>query len=672
MPDVLVDSAPGYEHSAPTRSDTLRLVRFVAPDFEAARPIVLAELTSDVRHIADGGSPQFAPGDRERGNITLDSPYAGEIATLDRHKNARFTVTLRTMAADPVADMDALVAQLITAPARSAIEWRRDGTSLPSYYPLRFDAEWSPTYRLRERRQRAGMTVALNIEVAPYVHRGSMDIAEDFATLDDWTYDQGAGTLSAVGGQLAPSSTAAKRLWHSTRGYRYGDAQATLALQVGATTSTIAEVVLSRQDATTALLLGVNAGTLRISRRVAGTTTVLATTAAILTASTAYWVRGRREGDVLIAELFTAAPSPMAAPAVTVTHTLSGGDIAAFADEGDIGLHWAPGATGERINAFTVQAYAYRNRTLPQMIALGTVPGDLPALCDLTVTPSGGSAAPIAGLFGWARTPTTPAYGVPPFGILEGEAMTITDTFSVIAESSEPGPARGGNYANTATTSAIWWGVDADTLEPDNDGSLTVEVFARIAYNHTHAGSWVLFADPRDGTSYGARRYGDRGTAGILPRARLVSGGAPFYSWRMVRLGRIRLTGQQRLGVSVTLNGGSTGVGIDYLVLVPARSFVASPMGVAVDSGYPKLAPSTAETVRTLQADGTATINAPGQTPMAEHGMGRRIELPPGDVSLVAKLSSLAVDRAEVDTASEQLGHAASVQARVLPRYAFA
>lgn len=60
------------------------------------------------------------------------------------------------------------------------------------------------------------------------------------------------------------------------------------------------------------------------------------------------------------------------------------------------------------------------------------------------------------------------------------------------------------------------------------------------------------------------------------------------------------------------------------------------------------------------------------QSPLREHGLGRRIELPVGDVDLVAKLSSLVVDRPEADGAVEQLTHAATVRASLLPRFAYA
>lgn len=173
-------------------SDRLALVQFAAPHYEAARPTVLRVLTDGVARIAPDGGPQLTPAERDRGNIRLDAPWAGEIATLDRHGNARLTFTLRVMATDPIAEVDGIVAAILTAPSRSAIEWRRDGTSRPTYYPLRGDADWTPEYSMRGRQQGAGMTVRVGCEVAPYSHHGSMDIFDGFDTntLSDWAQDQ--------------------------------------------------------------------------------------------------------------------------------------------------------------------------------------------------------------------------------------------------------------------------------------------------------------------------------------------------------------------------------------------------------------------------------------------------------------------------------------------------
>lgn len=646
-------------------SDTLRLVRFVAPYYEAMRPIALLDLTSTVRKIADGGSPQLVPGEHETGNIRLDSPYAGEIQTLDRHANSRLTVTLRTLATDPIADADAIVAAILAAPARCAIEWRRDGTGSPTYFPVRGDAQWTPTYEMRGRQQGAGLLVALSIEVAPYVHRGSMDLVDlfDVDSLTDYTVDMGTG-LTVASGALSPGTTAEKRLTYSARGHVFADAQATAAI---ATSTPLTGLVfgprLKTLDTSNWLEARLTASTLSIWKYDGGTATQLDAGVAFVPAvSTTYWVRLRVEGLIVTAAVFSAAPSPMSTPAATTTHTLAGANATKYGTgiKGSAGLRWIPSVTTQSVTEFSVEPYTYRNLTLPQVIQLGgSIPGDLPALCDLEVTPSGGSAAPIAGQFGWSPRPASTVYGVAPFGIIEAETGTLISGFAATGA----GAYRGNNAILTTTTGVANWYIDAGTIEPDEDGSLSVEVYGRVAFG-TQALFWIqLYADPRAGSSYGARRYSDRGEAGLVAPV-----GSGVFAWR--RLGRIRLNGPQVLGIYSYPNT----FYVDYLALFLSRSFVSSPGGMALTAYYPRFAPSTSETTRTLLADGGSTINHPAlsSAPMAEHGLGRRIEMGPGETDLLAKLCSVVPDRPETDATVEQLSHSATVHVRVLPRYVLA
>lgn len=855
-------------------SDSLKLVRFVAPHFEGARPVVLAQLTTDVRKIAEGGSPQLAPGERELGNVILDVPYAGEVPTLDRHHNSRLSFVLRTFAADPVADADAVVAAILAAPSRSAIEWRRDGVGFPTYYPLRGDADWGAPYSMRERQQGAGQLVQFGCEAAPFVHRGAMDVFDDFSVpsdavalatnlvtnpsfevntagwspsvgtlasevtsrakagvragrvrgtitsdvvslysdympiaageplsartafavvsgvggdcwlrvewwsataevgdanstrvsapadgsdhsftitnavapagttrfrfrailvtsgtqtydafwdaflavksatlpayfdgdtdkaawtgtphastsvlydrspLEDYTFDAGTGTLGAGGGQLVPTSTAEKRLWHSARGYRYEDVQATMKIVTGAAGNPSAGVglLLRRISADNLLLAQVRpgAGAIDLYKRDGGAWTELGTTPiAALAAGTAYWVRGRVEGNLFVVEWFTAAPAPMAAPAATLAHTLAGANATKFGAgvSGDVGIRLDSMPLDWRIDDFTVEPFTYRNRTLPDRIALGgPIPGDLPALTDLEITPSGGAAAPIHALIGWAPRPRPAAAGtVAPLGVIEAESATALSIWTVVADAA----ARGGSklsvdLVNTQSGPAeASFPIDPSTLEPDpGTDTVSLEVFARVQRAPTLlAPRLVLLARGGDVAAYGSDRYTEHGAGGValpVPAA---------TDWRTVRLGRIRLwagagSGTARLTTRGTWTTGSTGLfALDYLLAVPSRAFVASPSG-AIDSSYPSFVRTTDEITRILNADGGGAIRYPATAlPRGEAGLGRRIELPTGNVDLVAKLANLPVDHPTAGSAGEQLAHTATVRARVLPRY---
>lgn len=481
--------------------------------------------------------------------------------------------------------------------------------------------------------------------------------------------------IGVSGGYLVPTSGALKRIYHVDRGYRYSDVAVTVRHRMNTTapgTDYQAGVIARRLDSANQIVAYVTNGgaapQLVVAKRDGDVMTTASVTITALVANTDYWLRLICDGNTLRGEHWIVEPTPMGTPATVLTTTLTGADATKFGTgiEGEAGIWWQPGASfaNARIDSFQVEPYTYRDRTLPQSIALGgRIPGNLPALTDLHITPSGGAAAPVFGLAGWTQRPTSATLGVAPFGIIEGEAVNGTPTMLVGADAN----ARGGSRLETTTapptTATAWWAVDARAIAEEDR---IVEVFARVRYEG--APTWVLWADPRDGPDYGASRYGDRGTAGLVP----ASVTAGFPSWRMLRLGRIRLSGPQRLGIDVTWQSGIAA--IDYLILVPARAFASSPIGAYLNASYPRFARSTNQTLRTLLSDGHSLVAPPDQaaSPLREHGFGRRIELPPGNANLVAKLSSLVIDRPEVDGTTEQLAHSATVRASVLPRFAYA
>lgn len=482
--------------------------------------------------------------------------------------------------------------------------------------------------------------------------------------------------LGVSGGYLTATSAALKRIYHTARGYEHSDVAVTVRHRVNTTapgTDYQAGVIARRIDSANQIVAYVTNGgatpQLVVAKRDGDVMTTASITITALAANTDYWLRLICDGNDLRGEHWTVEPTPMGAPTTVLTTTLAGADATKFGAgiEGEAGIWWQPGAgfANARIDSFRVEPYTYRNRSLPQSIALGgRIPGDLPALTDLHVTPSGGGSVPVFGLVGWTPRPAAPGYGVAPFGVIEAETAANLTGMVVGADAGSRGGQRLESTAAAPATAIAWWAVDARALSEDDR---LVEVFARVEYVGT-APTWLLWADPRDSITYGARRYGDRGSSGLVPAN--VTAGSP--SWRMLRLGRIRLGGQQRLGVNVTYSSGTPK--IDYLAIVPARAFAASPMGVALDDAYPRFVRSTQDTIRTLLSDGHATIAPPAQaaTPLRDHGLGRRIELPTGYVDLVAKLSSLVIDRTEVDVLSEQLAHSATVRASILPRFAFA
>lgn len=522
---------------------------------------------------------------------------------------------------------------------------------------------------------------------APYLVGDSMTVWDDFSTntITDYTFDTGGGTLSVSGGQLVPSSTATKRFYHSARGYDYGDVQATWKFTTGASVTAPWDmfVMLKRKDANNYLVIGAGPGALDLYVVTAGSGVNKATTAATISANTSYWVRGRIDGNVVFVELFTSEPTPMATPSATVSHTLAGADANNFGSAvvGKVGLSVTPKGTDWRYDNFVVEPYTYRNQTLPaKLILSGSIPGDAPALADVTITPSGGSAAPVFAMVGWTQRPGT-GLAQAPFGVIEAESGGDLSGWVSAAD----GGSRGGNRLidTTATDGETYlatWTVDPNIMVPDEytQGDLHVEVWARVFMDNTLvAPKLTLFARSSRGTNFGSDRYsfeyGSNGKLLTLP--------STGNCWRFHRLGTIAMAVDRaraqtwKIGVAGDVASGSSGdFGLDYLVVCPVRQRACSPTDEPNDSYYPDFVASTSETVKMIRSDlsGLVLTTSTTGTSYPDHGLGGSLlELPNGDVDMVVKLSSLAPGDPSSDASSEQLAHSATVQCSVIPRWHF-
>ncbi len=104
---------------------------------------------------------------------------------------------------------------------------------------------------------------------------------------------------------------------------------------------------------------------------------------------------------------------------------------------------------------------------------------------------------------------------------------------------------------------------------------------------------------------------------------------------------------------------GSTGtVGLDYLVMVPARQRASSVSSQPNDTAFPRFIASTAATTKTIRHDLSGLVASGSANPGRDSGLGGTLlEMAPGNVDLVLKLSSLVADDPTVDATSEQLAH---------------
>lgn len=532
--------------------DVLRIVRWSGPDYEAARPVVVRDLLAGDVWIAEGGSPQLVPGEHDNGSIVFDHPYAGEVATTDRHRNARLTVGLRVLAVNPVAAANSLVAAAVNAPARSAVEWRRDGIGVATFFPLRNAASWTPEYSMRERMQGGGMLVNLDFEVAPYCHHGSMDIFDDFAvdSLADYTFDAGSEQLSVTGGMLVPTSTGVKALRPTARGHVYGDAQQTIKYVAGATVAGQVTALRAKWLGASDHLVGFVTGTatLGISKKNSGVLSSLTPTVSGIVAIVAggtYWLRFRVEGNLLTAEHWSTEPTPMGAPTATATVTLAGADATKYGAgiTGGVAIEVTPPGTDWRYVAYRVAAFTYRDRALPERLVLdGEIPGDLPALCDMHVTPSGGSSPPVFAAMGWWRRPSLAGVGARVHGILEAEAADVVTTWAPYSDAR----ARGGSMLRAVTSAAGTLENLVPNPRPSNEGA-TVAPWTTVGdgvANNSGASMTAVGSGGQDGGS-----YWDVTTPGALgqegPRIELAP---PAGGWVAGNVYKVRLWLTRRVG----------------------------------------------------------------------------------------------------------------------------
>lgn len=269
----------------------------------------------------------------------------------------------------------------------------------------------------------------------------------------------------------------------------------------------------------------------------------------------------------------------------------------------------------------------------------------------------------------------------PPFGLLEAEACDSgsLSTWAITADADYS--AGYGLQATTsgAGTASAEYLIDPALLVRDDYtlGDVDVVVYGRVELASTVVSpKLILSARPTAGTDYGSERYSNEWqSAGKL--LTLPSSGTRF---RPVRLGTLPLLSDSsaplrwRLKVAASWAAGSSGTfGLDYLWLVLARKHALSPDAKPNDSTYPDFVASTNATVKTIRSDLSGTVAQSGQNAHPDHGLGGSLlELPPGTVDVLVKLSSLVPDDPTSDATSEQLAHTGSTVAlTVTPRWAY-
>lgn len=673
--------------------DVTRLVRFKRG---GRREVVL--------DLEQGASPapywkvrdSFTPTPPARTAIAVASEerYGGSRAVGETHANgavsARFSVGGTTTDA-ALANLGALLRAVDDPGPDVLFEWRLENATRSTFYERRGPGTWAPVdYSANQVRQTSRMVFECSWPVAPLALGPPMDIFDDFAenSLADYTADAGTGLLSITAGALAPTGdlTVERRLIHTERGYDYGDAQVLAKVTPGPTlTNFKAGVVLKRRAANTYAEVYVeDTGTisrLRVNLVDGGVLTDVFTApfAARIVAGQPFWVQGRFEGDKLLAEYFTFSPLPYSTATTSLTYNLTAPQITSFgaAVRGRGGVVLTPRHADARIDDLAIEPWTYRLRELPARIDLaGDVPGDVSALCDLSYAQQAGEPAAAFMLVGWGarRGPN------PPLGVFEAEAATNVGGWAI---SGGGVGARGSNLLfNADVTGAASYQAsfavspaDLATSDPFVLGEVEVEVWARVWLPSTLVYPRLVASVRADaGNLLVAERFtAEHQSLGVAVAVPTAS------TYRFVRLGTLSLAhdpqspAAQLVWITAQISVGSTGsLGLDYVVLVPARSRALSPTGKPLDAAYPRFLPaSTGESRRkVVRRDLSGLVSTPPGPSHRDHGLGGSLpRLPSGAASLVLKPSSLVPDDPTLSAAGEALMHRATVHASVQPRF---
>lgn len=673
--------------------DTIRLVTIDA----GGRANVVADLNDYVTFMLVRDSFAVTAPQKQTIAASAERRYGGSRQVGESHENGQigWQALVSGATADAcIAACSTLTSLLERTDGDLFLEWLPDGASATerTFYEIRGTGTWQPRYQWAQFSGAKSMVFDVAWPVAPLARGLPMDMLDPFDvdTRDEYTYDAGtSATEQITGGQLkgAGTLTTERRAIHTVRGYSFVDSRQSIKAIPGATIAGFkAGVVIKRISATTYLEAYVTDDGTSSRFKVEAITNGVRVTlnqvvlSARIIAGTPFWVRAHLVGNVVRAEYFMAgAPGPLSSPTNGLTLALGGANATNFGAgvAGGCGRVWIPQDAAAALDDQTATPFVSGPVTAPVVVQFGTpIPGDAPALADITVTHSGGASPPIWALLGWTKRPGT-GLAVAPFGILEAEAAGDLSGWVVTAD----GTARGSSLLNDAAASSAdvftaSWPVDPSLLEPDLfEDEVSVEVWVRVKLASTTVSpTFVVSLRPEDGIAFGAARYTDEwgSTGRILTKP---SSGTAVY--RFARLGTLRLRvdplrpRKWMLWLSASVGIGTSGAfGVDYLILVPSRQRACSPSGVADDSGYPDFLSSTAETSKTIRSDLSAMTAAPAKWGHPDHGLGGQlIELPSGQIDVLCKLSSMVPDDPTSQATSEQLAHSIAVDMRVTPRW---
>lgn len=409
-------------------------------------------------------------------------------------------------------------------------------------------------------------------------------------TIANYTFDTGSG-LAVSGGQLAPSSTAEKRIYRSAAPSVFYDPRVTLKITTGASANPSARIGVSlrRTNAANNLLAFVQpAGpNIRIAKRDGGTYVDLASPVAItaLATTTSYWLRFAPDGNLLTAEWWTTDPALGGSPATTVTHTLAGANLTAYGAgiSGQVGIDTDQAPTDWRYDDFRIEPWAKSETTLPAAIGVHRgLPGDAPGLGRLEIV-NDASADQWHVVWGMESRYYSSAATAALF--YQAESLLAQGGSSAAAVASASGGTVMRNTALSTSYQSIVSGREGGTAYFTHQGDY--EVWGRFMASASNVGTVSVALEWSHGDF---RRFTRNGDVTIDP--------ALEGQWARRSLGLVHLprpvTGDQRWEPRILAKSTTAGddVDVDYLFLVPVTE------GSGVASAAPSIATPTTFSAR--------------------------------------------------------------------------
>lgn len=550
-------------------------------------------------------------------------------------------------------------------------------------------------------------TFELQFTCSPYLLGDPMDATDGFDTDTlgigglyntagaDWLQRVGATAPTITGGYMQQAAGAGSAVMeHVGTPYTFGDTQQTVEFVWTAQASGNGiGVVLKRLADGSHLRVVIDdngaTSTLRIQKVAAGgvTATDLGTPVALaarVPVGGGGWLRGRLEGNLVVAEHFTSKPNYLQI-STTATNkystTLAGADAVAFGDkvEGATGLYFAATATASiRALAWNRLAFAYAGTTVngvggsgtPTQIATsGRVPGTGKALATANYWALVGQNTKWLGL-SWMPRRSVTTYPRP-FGVLDAAVATNAGYSSnLMADTADVGAFNGtvALTTNAASSYANFTLEPSASYNPDADGIALVRVIARVRLSSTVSAATIRAELSVGSTTTYPLAYGS------TPRALAPFRAAASTYYRLIDLGVFAINTKNSVvnaNLKVPIVDPAVGtVALDYVSLHPVSCTAARLIGATTNS----LDDVIRTTSHGYRADSDLTgfaCDPQGLAYARTMGLiGARMRVPTNEhLEWVCLPSDRAVDPGEGTTSGNQTHGATMLQISMQPRY---